>query len=36
MTGYKFLDEKGEPIWFDTYSYALLKDEFYSKKSPEA
>ena len=32
-TSYKFVDENNSPIWKDTFSYAILKDEFYDKKS---
>lgn len=32
-TSYKFVDENNNPIWKDTFSYAILKDEFYNKKS---
>lgn len=31
-TSWKFTDENGDPIWMDTYSYALLREEFEEKK----
>ena len=30
---YFFLDENNNPIWKDTYEYAILKEEFYKKEA---
>lgn len=33
QTSYKFLDDKNNPTWKDSFSYAILKDEFLNKEN---
>lgn len=30
-TSWKYLDKNGEPVWMDTYTYALLKEDYFAQ-----